>query len=259
MISRLARLHFTHTEHARRNLLGEGVPSSRIFVTGNTVIDALLLALERVRVCPPVIPGLPESIWEQGHRNPLVLITAHRRESFGAELESICRAVVDLAALFPATHFVYPLHLNPHIREPVRRILGAARAENLHLIDPVPYLAFVALMDRATLILTDSGGIQEEAPALGKPVLVMRPKTERPEAIDIGTVKLVGTDRRRIVAETSLLLTDHSAYNTRARVCNPYGDGKATQRILDACAAYCEVECRDATRRNSPARLHPRH
>jgi UDP-N-acetylglucosamine 2-epimerase (non-hydrolysing) len=246
MISRLANLHFAHTETARRHLLTEGIPANRIHVTGNTVIDALNLALEKVRASPPAVPGLPAAIWAEGRNEPLVLITAHRRESFGAELESICRAVAILARKFPGTQFVYALHLNPHIREPVRRILGATGAENLHLIDPVPYLSFVALMDRATLILTDSGGIQEEAPCLGKPVLVMRQSTERPEVVAAGTVRLVGTEVRRIVAETALLLTDCSAYTARARVYSPYGDGKATERILAACLAFCESQ-RDPT------------
>jgi UDP-N-acetylglucosamine 2-epimerase (non-hydrolysing) len=249
MISRLARLHFAHTETARANLLAEGIPPGRVFVTGNTVIDALSLALEKVRAAPPEVPGLPTAAGQRGRTAPLVLITAHRRENFGAELESICRAVATLAARFPTTQFVYPLHLNPHIREPVRRLLGSTGAENLHLIDPVPYLSFVALMDRASLILTDSGGIQEEAPSLGKPVLVMRMTTERPEAVAAGTVKLVGTDYQTIVEETSVLLTNRSAYAARARICNAYGDGKAARRILDACLGFCASRAAEKARR----------
>jgi UDP-N-acetylglucosamine 2-epimerase (non-hydrolysing) len=240
LVSRLTRLHFAPTETGRRNLLSEGVPSEWVLVTGNTVIDALFLALEKVRACPPAVPDLPAEIWNGRRRDPLVLITGHRRESFGAGFESICRAIAELAGRFPEIPFVYPLHLNPKIRGPVRRILGATQARNIHLIDPLSYLPFLSLMDRATLILTDSGGIQEEAPSLGKPVLVMRDTTERPEAVEAGTVKLVGTDFQLIVDETTRLLTDSALYGTMARAHNPYGDGKATGRIVDACLSFCQ-------------------
>ncbi len=208
MISRLALLHFAPTEAARANLLAEAVAPSHIFVTGNTVIDALALALEKVQSSPPTIPDLPDALWRDPGTVPLVLVTAHRRESLGAEYESICRAVLELARRFPETPFVYPLHLNPHVRNQVRETMGSGRPGNLHLIEPVSYLPFVALMSRAKLLLTDSGGIQEEAPSLGKPVLVMRETTERTEALETGMVKLVGTRFHTIVDETSRLLSD---------------------------------------------------
>lgn len=228
LTSRLAALHFAPTERARQSLLREGVPSERIAVTGNTGIDALLLARDRITTQPPEIPGLPAAC--DGAR--LVLITGHRRENFGAGFESICRAIATLATRFPAVQFVYPVHLNPGVREPVHVALGRGRHANVHLIEPLPYLSFVALMNRATLILTDSGGVQEEAPSLGKPVLVMRETTERPEAVEAGTVKLVGADTERIVAETSRLLTDADYYRTMSRTHNPYGDGQAAGRIV---------------------------
>jgi UDP-N-acetylglucosamine 2-epimerase (non-hydrolysing) len=237
LTSRLASLHFAPTEVNRRNLLEEGVPAERIFVTGNTVVDALFLALQKVRACPPSIPGLPAETVGAWGDVPVVLITGHRRENFGEGLESICRAVAELARRFPQARFIYPVHFNPRVREPVERILGMAAAGNIHLVDPLPYLSFVSLMDRATLILTDSGGVQEEAPSLGKPVLVLRETTERPEAVDAGTVKLIGTGFEKIVDETSRLLTDKAAYAAMTRAHNPYGDGRATERILQACTA----------------------
>lgn len=243
LASRLTDLHFAPTESSRNNLLAEGVPDERIYVTGNTVIDALLLAVERVRASPPLIPGLPKGLMDPGSRERLVLITGHRRENFGHGFEGICMAIADLARAYPHVHFVYPVHLNPNVREPVLRLLGsngelAARDRlvlaNVHLIEPLSYLPFVALLDRSTLILTDSGGVQEEAPSLGKPVLVMRDTTERPEAVAMGTVRLVGTDRGVIVDETRRLLEDSRAYADMARTGNPYGDGQACARILDA-------------------------
>jgi UDP-N-acetylglucosamine 2-epimerase (non-hydrolysing) len=248
LLSRLAVLHFAPTESSRRNLLREGVSDGAITVTGNTVIDALLIALARVRVRPPSIPELPGDLQpaaEAGSASPrLVLITGHRRENFGPGFESICSAIAELAQRFPEVHFVYPVHLNPNVREPVGRLLGggagATRRPNIHLIEPLSYLPFVALMDRATLILTDSGGVQEEAPSLGKPVLVMRETTERPEAIAAGTVRLVGTDRQEIVNGVSLLLSDKCAYEAMARAHNPYGDGRAAGRIVAACRAFLE-------------------
>ncbi len=245
LTTRLAALHFAPTELNRQNLLAEGVSPEKIFVTGNTVIDALFLALKRVKSKPIAIPGLNPAIIDGGQGAPVVLITGHRRESFGEGLEAICQALAELARRFPHVHFVYPVHLNPNVRNPVARILGNSadnyeKPGNIHLIDPLPYLAFVALMDRSTLILTDSGGIQEEAPSLGKPVLVMRNTTERPEAITAGTVKLVGAEYENIVRETSLLLTDRSAYWAMVRKHNPYGDGKATPRILRVLLDYFE-------------------
>ncbi|MBP7936776.1 MAG: UDP-N-acetylglucosamine 2-epimerase (non-hydrolyzing) [Phycisphaerae bacterium] len=240
LTTRLADLHFAPTAWARENLLKEGVPDDRIFVTGNTVIDALHIAVAKVRENPPAIPGLPAHLMNgQAHR-PLVLITGHRRENFGQGFEDICQAVRTLAGRFAETAFVYPVHLNPNVREPVNRLLG--NLPNVHLIEPLAYLPFVALMNRAKVILTDSGGVQEEAPSLGKPVLVMRDTTERPEAVQAGTVRLVGTDSETITREVSRLLTDSEASDSMARAHNPYGDGKATRRILGVCEAYI-VEC----------------
>jgi UDP-N-acetylglucosamine 2-epimerase (non-hydrolysing) len=238
LTTRLASLHFAPTEQSRQNLLAEGVPPQRVVLTGNTVVDALLLVLEKVRAVPPVIPGLPAGLTAPGPSPPLVLITGHRRESFGAGFEAICRAIAALARRFRDTAFVYPVHLNPEVREPVRRILGTGAGENVHLIEPLGYREFVALMDRATLILTDSGGVQEEAPSLGKPVLVMRATTERPEAVEAGTARLVGTDFATIVAEVSRLLTDPAAYEAMSRAHNPYGDGRAARRIVEACREF---------------------
>ena len=239
LTTRLGTLHFAPTETNRQNLLKEGIPAESITVTGNTVIDALFIALERIGKKPPEVPDLTPGELESWGDAPVVLITGHRRESFGPGMESICRAIAKLARRFPETHFVYVVHLNPNVREPVGRILGADwRGENLHLVNPLPYLPFVYLMNRSTLILTDSGGIQEEAPSLGKPVLVLRDVTERPEGLEAGTVKLVGTGIEKIVEETSRLLTDETALAAMSRAQNPYGDGEATGRILDACARY---------------------
>ncbi|GMV83897.1 MAG: UDP-N-acetyl glucosamine 2-epimerase [Planctomycetota bacterium] len=236
LTSRLAELHFAPTARAKANLLREGVPEAKIFVTGNTVIDALFIARERVRRERPEIPGLPPEALEG--TAPLLLVTGHRRENFGAGFESICRALAKLATDFPHARLVYPVHLNPNVREPVQRILGNGAFPNVWLIEPLAYLPFVALMDRSTAILTDSGGVQEEAPSLGKPVLVMRDTTERPEAVEAGTVKLVGTDFDRIVAETALLLSNAPAREAMARAHNPYGDGLATGRIVEACVSF---------------------
>jgi UDP-N-acetylglucosamine 2-epimerase (non-hydrolysing) len=250
LTTRLASMHFAPTTTSRDNLLNEGVPARRIVVTGNTVIDALFLAVRQVERQRPAIPGLPaELLWACKDRpledRPLVLITGHRRENHGQGFESICLALAELARRFPQAHFVYPVHLNPHVREPVQRILNRDTLPNIHLIEPLAYLPFVALMERATVILTDSGGIQEEAPSLGKPVLVLRDSTERPEAVEAGTVKLVGTSYDAIIRETSRLLTDAAAYDAMARAHNPYGDGKATGRIVTACEMYFSPEsCR---------------
>jgi len=230
LTTRLADYHFAPTALAKENLLAEGVPGARIYLTGNTVIDALEFALRKVRQNPPEVPGLPEHWLEGCGAKPLVLITGHRRENFGAGFESICQAIAELAERFPETAFVYPVHLNPNVREPVfRRLSGRP---NVFLIQPLGYLPFVALMDRATLILTDSGGVQEEAPSLGKPVLVMRNTTERPEAIAAGSARLIGTQSEQILAGVSTLLTDPQAYAAMARPMNPYGDGQAAARIV---------------------------
>jgi UDP-N-acetylglucosamine 2-epimerase (non-hydrolysing) len=240
LTSHIADLDFAPTETARQNLLKEGIAAERIFVTGNTVIDALLFAVEKVRKSSVEISGLPSHLMGPGNGRKIVLITGHRRESFGAGFESICKAIAELARLFPETQFVYPVHLNPNVQNPVFHILGNSISKNIHLIEPLPYLQFVALMNRAAVILTDSGGIQEEAPSLGKPVLVMRGTTERPEAIEAGSAKLVGTHDKKIVDETSRLLTDKVAYDSMAHVKNPYGDGRAAGRIVNACAQFLE-------------------
>ncbi|MGI6495864.1 MAG: non-hydrolyzing UDP-N-acetylglucosamine 2-epimerase [Kiritimatiellia bacterium] len=232
LTTRLARWHFAPTERNRQTLLREHVPDERIYVTGNTVIDALFLAIEKIREHSPRIAGLPGDSLRCLGESKMVLITGHRRENFGEGFENICHAIAELAHRFPDVQFVYPVHLNPNVREPVERILRGEILRNIHLIEPQSYLAFVALMSRAHLILTDSGGVQEEAPSLGKPVLVMRDTTERPEAVDAGVVKLVGTDRDTIVRNVEELLMNAEAYDRMSRGANPYGDGKAAQRIV---------------------------
>ena len=225
---RLARLHFAPTEAARANLLQEAIPDAQIHVTGNTVIDALLSVSARLDTDAAVRESVEQSLPALDPNRRLVLVTGHRRENFGSGFESICRALKDIARE-PGVQVVYPVHLNPQVQEPVNRILGAA--ENVRLIPPMDYLPFVALMKKSHLILTDSGGIQEEAPSLGKPVLVMRDTTERPEAVSAGTVRLVGTNHERIVEESLRLLTDPVAYQDMAVSHNPYGDGQACVRI----------------------------
>jgi UDP-N-acetylglucosamine 2-epimerase (non-hydrolysing) len=242
----LANLHFVPTEISRANLRAEGVPDQRIFVTGNTVIDALLLAIEKLKLRPRQDAGIDPRLMNGLRNAPLVLITGHRRESFGEKLKSICLAIKELAQQFPEVPFVYPVHLNPNVRSTVSQILGDAngtgvRQPNVHLIEPLAYLPFVALMERSTVILTDSGGIQEEAPSLGIPVLVTRDTTERPEALTAGTAKLVGADRKRIVHEVTRLLTDKAYYDSMASARNPYGDGKATNRILEAIRGHFRI------------------
>lgn len=230
----LARLHFAPTTRARDNLVSEGIPTGGIEVTGNTVIDALLDVAGSIDRNPELGAEL-DSQWDlpdDGRR--LLLVTGHRRENFGDGFEQICMALARLAER-DDVRIVYPVHLNPNVQEPVRRILGSAR--NVHLVAPQDYLPFVRLMTRAHVILTDSGGIQEEAPSLGKPVLVMRETTERPEAIEAGTVRLVGTDANRIVAEANRLFDDPAAYEAMARAHNPYGDGQAARRIAARIAA----------------------
>jgi UDP-N-acetylglucosamine 2-epimerase (non-hydrolysing) len=231
LTSRLAKIHFAPTEISQQNLLKEGIPSNHIVITGNTVIDALFLALEKIKDNPIDIPGMHNTLIRTSNTK-LVLITGHRRENFGKGLESICSAISSLAQNFPDVQFVYPMHLNPNVRSVVIQMLGN-QGTNVHLIEPLSYLPFVSLMNRATLILTDSGGIQEEAPSLGKPVLVMRNTSERPEAIKAGTAKLVGTSSEDIVKEATLLLTDGTAYESMAKKHSFYGDGKASERIVN--------------------------
>lgn len=232
LASRLTLWHFAPTEQNRANLLKDGIDGRNIHVTGNTVIDALFMARSRVRDNPPPIEGLPGNGLDFLGDARMVLVTGHRRENFGRGFENICRAIQTLSIRFPDVHFIYPVHLNPNVREPVKRILGHATG-NIHLISPQSYLSFVSLMNRATLVLTDSGGVQEEAPSLGKPVLVMRDTTERPEAVAAGTAKLVGTQSAGIIEATTELLTSADAYARMANAVNPYGDGKAVPRILD--------------------------
>lgn len=229
----IADLHFAPTATSRENLLEEGVAPEAIVVTGNTVIDALLSVSERLRCDPALAERMEAEFPFLDPSRKLVLVTGHRRENFGEGFENICRALAEIASLRPGAEILYPVHLNPNVQEPVRRILGEGRRGNVHLIRPVDYLPFVYLMSRCHLIVTDSGGIQEEAPSLGKPVLVMREVTERPEAVAAGTVRLVGTDREKIVAETLRLLDDPDAYRSMSTGNNPYGDGKAAGRIAD--------------------------
>lgn len=230
LTTRLAKWHFAPTETSRDNLISEGIPSEHIFVTGNTVIDALHWACKIVRERKPVIPGLPSEIVQGNQR--LVLITGHRRENFGEGFEQICRAIAQCAAAFPNVHFVYPVHLNPHVQEPVNRILGHVVGKNVHLIKPLGYLEFVALMNRATFVLTDSGGVQEEAPSIGKPVLVTRETTERPEAVGGGGY-LVGADAQKICSGVHELLSDEKVLAKMAKARSPYGDGHAAERIAE--------------------------
>lgn len=236
--SRLALLHFAPTEINRQNLIKEGVPDERIYVTGNTIIDALYLLLDRAKSMRLSIPGLSQDALHNVGKHRLILITGHRRENFGLGLESVCRAIAELATRYPDCHFVYPVHLNPNVREPVDRILKPSALQNVHLVEPLRYLEFVAMMAKAFVILTDSGGIQEEATSLGKPVLVMRDTTERPEAIAAGNAKLIGSDFDRIVTETSRLLSNESAYRSMARSSDAYGDGNAAEKTVTACVNY---------------------
>ena len=228
----LAMYHFAPTQNARQNLLRENIPDKQIFVTGNTVIDALFWVRDTVLNNENLHSELAAQYPFLDESKKLVLVTGHRRESFGQGFEQICHALVDIAAKHQDVQIVYPVHLNPNVSEPVNRILG--HVKNIILIEPQDYLPFLWLMTKAWLILTDSGGIQEEAPSLGKPVLVMRETTERPEAVDAGTVRLVGTDPAKIVEEVNRLLNDENEYNSMSRAHNPYGDGHACRHILDA-------------------------
>lgn len=228
----LATYHFAPTETSRQNLLRENIADNRITVTGNTVIEALFWVRDRVLSDEALHNELTQRYPFLANGKKMILVTGHRRESFGRGFEQICHALAEIAANNPDVQIVYPVHLNPNVSEPVKRILG--HVENVILIEPQDYLPFVWLMNRAWLILTDSGGIQEEAPSLGKPVLVMREMTERPEAVSAGTVCLVGTDSQRIVNEVTRLLQDESAYQAMSRAHNPYGDGHACHRILSA-------------------------
>ena len=228
----LAKLNFAPTDTSRNNLLREGVSPDNIVVTGNTVIDALLDVVKRLDQDPELLAQASEPAAFLDPARKLILVTGHRRESFGDGFERICQALMEVAQQHPEVDIVYPVHLNPNVREPVNRLLNGIG--NIYLIAPLDYLPFVHMMSRAHIILTDSGGIQEEAPSLGKPVLVMRDTTERPEAVSAGTVKLVGTNTLDIVRELNRLLVDSTAYQAMSYAHNPYGDGQACQRILEA-------------------------
>lgn len=228
----LAKLNFAPTDTSQNNLLREGINPDSIIVTGNTVIDALLDVVKRLDEDSELLAQAAKPAEFLDPTRKLILVTGHRRESFGDGFERICYALIEVAQQHPEVDIVYPVHLNPNVREPVNRLLNGI--SNIHLIAPLDYLPFVHMMSRSHIILTDSGGIQEEAPSLGKPVLVMRDTTERPEAVSAGTVKLVGTNTVDIVRELNRLLKDKDAYQTMSYAHNPYGDGNACKRILEA-------------------------
>lgn len=240
---RIAAYHFAPTPLSRDNLIAEAVEDTKIHVTGNTVIDALYMVLEKIQNNPGLQRELSSLLKEAGYDvsrlaegKKMVLITGHRRENFGEGFISICKAIKSLALRFPDVDFIYPMHLNPNVRRPIHEVFGENLDDlkNMFFIEPLEYLSFVFLMDKSTIVLTDSGGIQEEAPGLGKPVLVMRDTTERPEALTAGTVRLVGTDYDRIVTEVSSLIEDVDHYDMMSKAVNPYGDGKACERIVKA-------------------------
>ena len=248
---RIASFHFAPTPLSRKNLMREAIPDQQILVTGNTVIDALYWVVDKIKQDQTLDAQLAHILKEAGYNvdrldggRRLVLITGHRRENFGEGFIHMCTAIRDLAHRYPNVDFVYPMHLNPNVRRPIQQVFegldslssgeGWGEAGNLFFIEPLEYLSFVYLMEKSTIVLTDSGGIQEEAPGLGKPVLVMRDTTERPEALDAGTVKLVGTNYEKIVSEVSQLLDDPQAYAAMSQAVNPYGDGEACGRIVNA-------------------------
>jgi len=229
LTSRIADFHFAPSNISKNNLLSEGISQDNIYVTGNTVIDALFLAKDKVEKLKPKILGLEHD--DLLSLSPYILITGHRRENFGMGFVSICEAISELAKKYPGHNFLYPVHLNPNVKETVYKILS--RHENIYLLEPQTYLPFVSLMMSSKLILTDSGGVQEEGPSLGKPVLVMRENTERPEAVSAGTVKIVGTNKHAIVKEVSRLIENSIEYEKMANAINPYGDGLAAGRIIN--------------------------
>lgn len=237
---RIATYHFAPTVLSRYNLLKEGVDDEMIIVTGNTVIDALQMVVDKIKTDKKLDNELSRSLLLSGYdvtrlnkKKRLVLITGHRRENFGDGFISVCKSIKTLAQVYPDVDFVYPMHLNPNVRNPIHDVFGGEQLDNLFLIEPLEYFPFIYLMEKSTIVVTDSGGIQEEAPSLGKPVLVMRDTTERPEALESGTVKLVGTNYDKIVKGVSILLDDPSEYVQMSNAINPYGDGKACSRILD--------------------------
>ena len=232
----LTQYHFAPTDRAKQNLLNEGIRDDQIFITGNTVIDALYLMLDKIKKKPELEEELKETISNKGfalnnQERKYILITGHRRENFGEGFKNICRAMKKIADKYPDYDLVYPVHLNPNVQKPVYDILGDTK--NINLIEPLDYLPFIYLISKSYIVITDSGGIQEEAPGLGKPVLVMRETTERPEAVDAGTVQLVGTDADLIYSEAIKLIDDSAYFNQMSKAHNPYGDGKASERILD--------------------------
>lgn len=232
---RICTYYFAPTEKSRQNLLRECIDDKKIFVTGNTVIDALLMAVDIIDGKAGVKEQLHEELRAKGYvvgERPYILVTGHRRENFGDGFLHICRAIKEIAAMHPDMDIVYPVHLNPNVQKPVYELLSGL--ENVYLISPLDYLPFIYAMQHSTLLLTDSGGVQEEAPSLGKPVLVMRDTTERPEAVEAGTVKLVGTDAAAIVSNVTELLRNKEMYRQMSETHNPYGDGKACQRIIEA-------------------------
>ena len=242
LTGRIANFNFSPTSLSQQNLKLEGIDQTKVLVTGNTVIDALYWVMEKIKCNEFLRTELENILQNAGYHvcrlaegRKLVLITGHRRENFGDSFISICKAIKTLTEKYPNVDFVYPMHLNPNVRKPIYEIFGEnlSNLGNIFFIEPLEYLSFVFLMEKSTIVLTDSGGIQEEAPGLGKPVLVMRDTTERPEALEAGTVKLVGTDYNKIVDEVSTLLDDNQAYETMSRSINPYGDGLASSRIVN--------------------------
>jgi UDP-N-acetylglucosamine 2-epimerase (non-hydrolysing) len=237
---RLASFHFTPTSLSKQNLLDEGVKQDKIEVTGNTVIDALCLVVEKIKNNIDLEKKIEIIIKNSGYdvcrlvnNKKLILITGHRRENFGEGFISICNAIKYLTLKYPDADFVYPMHLNPNVRKPIEEVFGPIFSSNMFFIEPLDYLSFIYLMEKSSIVLTDSGGIQEEAPSLGKPVIVMRDTTERPEALEAGTVKLVGTDYNKIVTAVSVLIDDQQYYETMSKANNPYGDGLACSRIVN--------------------------
>lgn len=239
LTGRIATFHFSPTPLSRQNLLAEGVNENAIIVTGNTVIDALYSVVEKIKNDTVLNKWLNASLMKAGYdinrlngENKLILITGHRRENFGDGFIHICEALKTLAEKYSTVDFVYPMHLNPNVRKPIDEVFGKKHLPNLFFIEPLEYLSFIYLMEKSTIVLTDSGGIQEEAPGLGKPVLVMRNTTERPEAVEAGTVKLVGTDYNKIILEVSALLENKAYYKEISQAINPYGDGYACEKIV---------------------------
>lgn len=244
---RISTLHFSPTNVSRQNLLNEATKDENIIVTGNTVIDALHMVVDKIKSNSSLEAQLIAKIGEMGYDvnrlnggRRLVLITGHRRENFGDGFLNICNALKDLALKYPDIDFLYPMHLNPNVRKPIKEVFADMDNGNMFFIEPAEYLYFVYLMTRSYLILTDSGGIQEEAPSLGKPVLVMREVTERPEALEAGTIRLVGTNRQLIVDEASKFIDDAKYYAENERIANPYGDGTACEKILEAIDKFFE-------------------